>query len=167
MRRNFEIRKYLESDKNQCRSLWRELTETHREIYEDQTIGGEHPETYFDKHLAKVGPDNIWVAADGSQILGFVGLIMEEKEAEVEPLIVRSDSRRKGVGKALVDRVIAEAKEREITFLNVKPVARNSEAIKFFFKRGFKTLGYVELFMDFKGRKWKKGPTLFDRDFDF
>jgi len=41
---SFMIRKYQPDDREQCRALWRELTEWHREIYEDTTIGGEHPD---------------------------------------------------------------------------------------------------------------------------
>jgi len=36
------IDNYRECDREQCRSLWRELTEWHREIYQDQTIEGGH-----------------------------------------------------------------------------------------------------------------------------
>jgi len=82
------IRKYQTSDLKQCRSLWRELTEWHREIYEDPTIGGVHPEEYFDKHLSKVGSDKLWVATVDSRVVGLTGLIIKENEAEVEPLIV-------------------------------------------------------------------------------
>ena len=57
---SFVIRKYRESNRGECRSLWRELTEWHREIYQDPNIGGEHPEDFFDEHLAKVGPENLW-----------------------------------------------------------------------------------------------------------
>jgi hypothetical protein len=46
------VRNYREEDREYCRSLWRELTEWHREIYQDSRIGGEHPEEYFDKYLA-------------------------------------------------------------------------------------------------------------------
>jgi len=60
----------MSQDKEQCRALWKELTERHREIYDDPSIGGEHPEDYFDKHLGKVGADNLWVAVRGSRVVG-------------------------------------------------------------------------------------------------
>jgi hypothetical protein len=56
------IRNYEPQDLETCRALWRELTDWHREIYEDVTIGGDHPEKYFDKHLATIRPEQIWVA---------------------------------------------------------------------------------------------------------
>jgi hypothetical protein len=42
------IRKYLPIDKESCRKLWQELTEKHRQIYQDPSIGGPTPEKYFD-----------------------------------------------------------------------------------------------------------------------
>lgn len=161
------IRNYREDDREQCRSLWRELTEWHREIYEDQTIGGEHPENYFDKHLAKVGSERLWVAVVGSKVVGLVGLIVEGNEAEIEPLIVCKAYRGKGAGKRLIETVIPEARKIGVRLLNVRPVARNIETIKFLHKQGFKNLGFVELFMDFSGYAWKQGPEIFGCKFDF
>ena len=95
MGQSFVIREYQDDDREQCRTLWRELTEWHREIYQDPTIGGEHPEDYFDKHLAKVGADQLWVAVRDSKVAGLVGLILEGEEAEIEPLIVSKICRRR------------------------------------------------------------------------
>ena len=53
------IRNYQEHDREQCRGLWRELVEWHREIYGNSSIGGDHPEDYFDKHLSLVGKENL------------------------------------------------------------------------------------------------------------
>jgi GNAT superfamily N-acetyltransferase len=160
------VRNYREDDREQCRSLWRELTEWHREIYQDPTIGGEHPEDYFDKHLAKVGSERLWVALTGSTVVGLVGLIVEENEAEIEPLIVSKAYRGKGVGKQLIETVISEARKIEVRFLNIKPVARNMKTINLY-KQGFKNLGCVELFMDFSGYVWKQGPEIFGCKFNF
>ncbi len=161
------VREYQDKDHEDCRSLWRELTEWHREIYADPTIGGEHPEDYFDKHLAKVGPGNIWVALKGSRTVGFVGLIVEKSEAEVEPLIIAKSCRHEGIGKQLMQTVISEARKRGVHYLNVRPVVRNEEAIKFFCKHGFRILGRLELFMDFSGRSWKSGIEIHGCEFEF
>jgi len=161
------IRPYRDQDREDCRSLWHELADRHREIYGDPTIGGEHPEEYFDKHLAKVGSGNIWVAQKGLGVVGFVGLIIEGTEAEMEPLVVRKSSRHEGIGTRLVQAVISEARKRGVRFLNVKPVARNEEAIKFFYRQGFAILGHVDMFMDFSGRRWKSGIDIHGCRFEF
>lgn len=164
---SFTIRRYNAEDHEQCRGLWRELTEWHREIYEDPTIGGEHPEDYFDKHLSQVGSENLWVATDDSHVVGLTGLIVAEKEAEIEPLIVSKDHRGRGIGKQLIVHIVEEARKRGIRNLNIKPVARNQDAIRFLYKQGFKTLGFIELFIDLSGHTWKTGPRIFGCDFNY
>jgi ribosomal protein S18 acetylase RimI-like enzyme len=164
---SFKIWNYQENDKEQCRSLWRELTEWHREIYQDPKIGGEHPEGYFDKHLAKVGPEHIWVATHNSKVVGFVGLIVEGSEAEIEPLIVSKNYRGRGIGKQLTETVVSEARRMGLRFLNVAPVARNMDVIKFFYEQGFRNLGNIQLFICFTEYPWKSGPEIFGCKFKF
>ncbi|MEE9223344.1 MAG: hypothetical protein V3U51_01160 [Thermoplasmata archaeon] len=53
------IRQYQQSDLESCRSLWVDLTQRHRDIYESSTIGGDDPGENFDKHLSHVGGKNI------------------------------------------------------------------------------------------------------------
>ena len=161
------IRKYKEADREQCGSLWRELAEWHREIYQDLTIGGEHPEDFFDKHLTKVGPNRLWVAVHNSLVAGLVGLIVEGNEAEIEPLIVSNAYRGKGLGRKLVETVVSEARRIGMRILSVKPVARNMQTIKFLYKQGFKNLGQIEMFMSFSDYSWKTGPEFFGCKFDF
>jgi GNAT superfamily N-acetyltransferase len=161
------IRAYREEDRDQCRSLWRELTEWHQEIYENPHVGGEHPEDYFDKHLAKIGSEHIWVAVQDSRVVGFVGLIVEKGEAEIEPIIVSKGHRRKGSGKRLIETVVSEARKKGVHYLNVKPVARNMQAIRFLYKQGFKIVGHVDLFLDFSNQTWKSGLEFHGCKFDY
>jgi GNAT superfamily N-acetyltransferase len=154
------IRKYQPSDREECRGLWRELTEWHREIYDDPNIGGEHPEDYFDKHLAKVGPDNLWIAIYDAKVVGLTGLIVEDNETEIEPLIVSRAYRGKGIGESLIEKVVSEAREIGTKILCIKPAARNIKTIKFLYKQGFKNLGEIELFMSFTEYVWKPGPEI-------
>jgi GNAT superfamily N-acetyltransferase len=159
------IRSYEESDLEGCRALWKELTEWHREIYQDKTIGGEHPENQFDRHLAAVGPRQLWVAAYNSRVIGLIGLILKGSEAEVEPLIVSKRFRGKLIGKQLVEKAVAEARARGVRLLSIKPVARNIATIQFLHKHGFSNIGFIELFMDFSEHSWKEGPLMFGCDF--
>ena len=110
---SFVIRKYQDEDKKQCRALWGELTEWHRKIYQDPTIGGQHPEDCFDKHLVTVGPDQIWGVVHDSEVVGIVGLVFKRDEAEIEPLIVNKAYRRKGIGTKLIETAVSEARKKE------------------------------------------------------
>ena len=136
-------------------------------IYQDPSIGGSTPEDYFDEHLAKVGVDNLWVTILDSKVVGFAGLIVNEEEAEIEPLIISKPYRNRGIGKRVIETIIAEAQRLNMKFLSVKPVARNREAIKFFYKQGFRNIGHIEVFIDFSKQEWKKGLNLFDLQFNY
>jgi N-acetylglutamate synthase-like GNAT family acetyltransferase len=160
------LRNYRDDDLDQCRGLWRELVEWHRKIYSDVSIGGEEPELFFDKHLAKVGTNQIWVAVTKNGVVGFTGLEIENEEAKIEPVIVSKTYRRKGVGRMLVEKAMDEARKKGVKFLSVMPVARNEDAIRFFYEMGFRNLGQVQLFMDFPNKKWKSGFELYGLKFD-
>ena len=164
-----KIRGYENRDKEACRELWTELTQHHRDIYDDQSIGGEHPGLHFDKHLAEAGADRIWVAVSGDDIVGMTGLLEPEDNLyEVEPVIVRKDMCGKGLGRKLVEHAIQQAKELDANFISVRPVMRNADAIKFFHSCGFYNIGHVELFIDLRKKgKWRKGIVLAGLEFDF
>jgi len=164
---SFVIQKYQNNDRERCRALWKELTEWHREIYQDPTIGGEHPEDYFDKHLVTVGPEQLWVAIHNSTVVGLVGLMLNGEEAEIEPLIVSKAYRRKGIGTKMIETVVSEAHKKEVKFLNIKPVARNISTIKFLHKLGFQNLGHIDIFMDLSNRSWKTGLEIFGCEFNY
>jgi GNAT superfamily N-acetyltransferase len=164
---SFVIRKYQDQDKDQCRGLWRELTEWHREIYQDPNIGGGHPQDHFDKHLVEVGPDQLWVAVYDSRVVRLVGLMLKGEETEIEPLIVSKAYRRKGIGTKLIETVVSEARKKGLKYLNIGPVARNAKTIKFLYKLGFKNLGYITLFIDFTDHTWKLGPEIFGCRFKY
>jgi len=147
-RLRISIRPYQPSDLEACRALWVELTHHHHQLYNDPTIGGDDPGSNFDRHLERVGMGRIWVAEKDKKVIGMVGLLIYAQEAEVEPMIVSRRYRRKGVGERLLRRAVAEARQLNVRYLNVRPVARNVDAMMFFFQVGFRLLGKPELFMD-------------------
>jgi GNAT superfamily N-acetyltransferase len=164
------IRQYDPADLNRCRDLWVELAQHHRDIYDDPNIGGDSPGLFFDKHLASVGPEHIWVAEHAGEVVGFVGLIVRDHEAEVEPVVVAASQRGKGVGFALLARMVREAKTLGKHYLTVKPVARNLEAISFYYEAGFQKLGEIEMFMELKPSepgKWLCGVEIFGHSFEY
>jgi N-acetylglutamate synthase-like GNAT family acetyltransferase len=168
--RDITIRQYDPSDLEPCRALWAELILHHRHIYDDPSIGGNSLGCHFDKHLARVGPDQLWLAEHGGRVVGLVGLIVEGQEAEVEPIVVASAQRKTGVGQALLARMVEEAGKLGVRYLSVKPVARNLEAISFYYEFGFQTLGEIEMFMDLGSPDrdtWRPGPVLFGHAFKY
>jgi N-acetylglutamate synthase-like GNAT family acetyltransferase len=151
-------RDYAPGDLRACRALWVELTEHHRALYDAPEIGGDDPGAQFDAHLDKVGPANLWVAEDDGAVVGLIGLMpTDEGDLEIEPIVVTRDRRGGGIGRRLVETVIAAAAERGIERVTVVPVARNSATLQFFHHLGFDIAGYVELIHDTRSDRWRPG----------
>jgi ribosomal protein S18 acetylase RimI-like enzyme len=167
-RRSVEVRGYRKADLAACRRLWEELVEKHREIYADPSIGGDDPGSHFDGHLKRVGPGRIWVAVEGDEVLGFVGLVVEGEDAEIEPLIVTRERRGSGIGGLLAGEAMAAARDlKGVKFLTVRPVARNKEALDFFHGLGLVNVGRIEIFEDLTGREWRKGLRMHGLDYRY
>ena len=45
------VRAYESRDLDACRGLWEELTQWHRDLYQNPGIGGDDPGRFFDRHL--------------------------------------------------------------------------------------------------------------------
>jgi N-acetylglutamate synthase-like GNAT family acetyltransferase len=162
------VRRFEERDSAACRALWAELTRWHRELYDDPSIGGEDPEAGFDGYLNEFGDARLWVAERAGSVVGFSGLIVRGNQAEVEPVVISPDARRQGIGSTLVEAVVDAARAEGVALVKVSPVARNAQAIGFFHKLGFTTLGHVELLADFRrpAEYWRPGEHIAGRDFD-
>jgi N-acetylglutamate synthase-like GNAT family acetyltransferase len=162
------VRGYEPRDLEACRGLWVELTQWHRDIFDAPEIGGDDPGRAFDEHLAKVNAENVWVAEVDGQVAGLAGLIPDVPE--LEPVVVSKQHRGDGIGRLLVEAVISAARERGARTIQVRPVARNVEAVRFFHELGFDILDQLQLSMDLVERDrdiWKLGERLADRDFRF
>ena len=162
-----EVRNYRPADRAACRSLWVELTEWHRQIYDSPEIGGADPGRKFDEHLERVGAQRIWLATIDGEVVGMVGVIQTEDEIELEPIVVSEPWRGRGIGRQLAERVVAEARAAGMGQLLARPVARNEAAIRFFHDLGFDALGQLELVLDFRpapDQVWRPGATIADRD---
>ena len=155
------VREYEVSDLETCRELWRSLNQRHREIYDDPTIGGSDPGLEFDEHLADPRLSQIWLACRDREVLGLCGLLAYGDESEVEPLVVAPEHRNHGIGALLTERAVAHSRSLGVQFVNVRPVARNIEALRFFRRQGFSLLGRVELSIRLSGDATaSSGPTL-------
>jgi N-acetylglutamate synthase-like GNAT family acetyltransferase len=85
-------------------------------------------------------------ADDG--VIGLVGLIMRGRAGEVEPIVVTTSHRHKGVGRRLLRHVAAEAKKRSMTALTISPSSRNVEAIRSLHAAGYDVVSSIQLTLD-------------------
>jgi ribosomal protein S18 acetylase RimI-like enzyme len=142
------VRPYEPNDRDACRALWVQLTEWHRQLYDDQTLGGADPGRAFDDHLAALGAERIWVAELEGRVLGLAGLVAQGPKAELEPVVVHTGFRGRGLGRKLAEATVAAAREAGFQQVVVRPVGRNTDAIRFFHALGFDVLGRVDLRLD-------------------
>jgi L-amino acid N-acyltransferase YncA len=163
-----EIRAYEDRDLAGCRAIYAQLVEHHREIYDDPSIGGDDPGAGFDDYLATPTRVCTWVAEEDGEIVGLTGLLWEDGESTVEPVVVDRAHRGTGLGRLLLETAIDESRRRGASDVNIKPVARNADAIAAFHAVGFRTVGHVQLFMslDRDGSYWRDGIELHGRAFD-
>ena len=154
------IRDYQASDFEVCGSLWGELTRHHSDIYEDITIAGDDPGRGFVEYINNPARRGAWVAELDNKVVAFAGLIINWGEGEIEPVVVSSSYRNRGIGTMLIQHVLQEAKKMDIRFLSIRPVARNEKALSLFIRLGFNLVGHIDLFQDLSQspeRKWKPG----------
>jgi GNAT superfamily N-acetyltransferase len=140
------VRSYRPSDHSAGRRLWSELTNEHNEMYgEPAEDAGEG----FEEYLTRLDLGGLWVADHADDgVIGLVGLIVRGRAGEVEPIIVTTSHRHKGVGRRLLRHVAGEAKKRTMTALTISPSSRNIEAIRSLHAAGYDVVSSIELTLD-------------------
>jgi GNAT superfamily N-acetyltransferase len=153
------IRAYGPEDLEACRELWRELTQHHRDLYGNQTIGGADPGVHFDAYLKHPKRVASWVAVKDGGVVGLTGLLRDGDEAEIEPVVVAARYRGRGIGRRLLDFAIERAREDGAKSVKIRPVARNAQAMRHFHAAGFTVLGHVEMLQTLapSRQEWKPG----------
>jgi GNAT superfamily N-acetyltransferase len=147
------IRAYRPTDHNVCRALWAELTEVHRDLYDEPDAGEPDPGVGFEDYLTRLNLSGMWVAEhpdDG--VIGFVGLTLNGRAGEVYPVVVTQRHRGRGVGMALLAHVAGQARNRALRQLVVVPESRNVAAIRCLHSAGYNRLAAVRLTLDLTGR---------------
>ncbi len=171
------IRGYRPSDHNACRHLWAELTEHRNELFgqvnRDETDAG----AGFEEYLTQLNLSGMWVAEHrDSGVCGFIGLMLDGRTAEVEPVVVTATMRGQGIGRALLTKVAEESHRRGLRRLTVSPPVRDAAALRALHAAGFGTAATVTLAHDVASQPSARKPskaqggdsrlTLFDLHFD-
>ena len=162
------IREYRDSYYKVCRELWAELVRYHWVLYQMSVSGSDDPGRGFDEYLSNPMRHGTWVAEFEGRVVGLGGLFVEsEMHSEVEPMIVSETYRGKGIGSALIKKIIAEAEKTGAHFLSIRPGARNKNSLSAFVKMGFRNLWTVQLIRELKtepGIKWLPGLKIHDNE---
>src|SRR5262245_6751624 len=100
------IRPYRPSDHHDCRRLWAELVRHRGGLYGE---ADREPDAGagFEEYLTQLNLSGMWVADSGDGgVTGFIGLMLDGRSGEVDPVVVAQAQRGQGIGHALLDRVV-------------------------------------------------------------
>lgn len=92
------------------------------------------PESYWGE-LAR--PDRYYVVADAGEVIGYAGLWLVPPDADVQTIVVAPDAQGGGLGRQLLDHLVAVARERGCRRLQLEVRADNDAAIALYTKAGF------------------------------
>ncbi len=168
-----QIRDYSPADFEACCLLENELAQHHAEIYDDPSIAESDPREVLAEYLARGDRCGTWVAEINGRILGYAGLldtIGEAGTAEIEPVVISTASRGKGIGTKLIRFVVDIAKRKGFRFLTIRTVLRNKEAFELYVNLGFDHVGSIELFQDLdpkSERKWLSGIDIHGKELKY
>ena len=148
------VREYESADEPVCRALFEELVEIHRALYPDGNVG------------STFGPEGrLFVAEDDGRVVGYAGMLRHPHSAEIEPIVVDREYRGRGVGQALVERVVQEARASGVTQVYAQPAGRNRDALAFFHSVGLDVVAYLRVQLDLEPRERRRGERIADREF--
>jgi GNAT superfamily N-acetyltransferase len=164
------IRGYRPSDHNACRRLWAELIEHRNRLFGQPVDGETDAGAGFEEYLTQLNLSGMWVADHrDSGVCGFIGLMLEGRSGEVDPVVVTSSMRGQGIGRALLGKVADESRRRGLRRLAVSPPVRDVSALRALHTAGFATLASVTVSYDLsdsrefggsKGTPSRAGSTL-------
>ena len=87
-------------------------------------------------------PLSLWlVAVDGQQVVGYVGSQSVMGEADMMNIAVSAQYRRKGIAQELVERLVAQLREKDVYSLTLEVRASNEPAKALYSKLGFAPVG--------------------------
>ena len=147
------VRRAEARDLDEVAELFAELVGHHAELDPAFRVRADTPER-FPKLLARQlgDPDAaVFVSEESDGLAGFCsvrvertpGATIEAPRVAIDDLAVRSDRRRRGVGRALVDAASAWAKSRGAERLEVRVAVRNPEGQAFWRALGYE--GFVDI----------------------
>jgi GNAT superfamily N-acetyltransferase len=105
-----------------------------------------NPPAGFEEYLTRLDLSGMWVAQSSPDgVVGFVGLTLDGRSGAIDPVVVTRRLRGRGIGRALLDTVAAEARRRGLAELTVSPSARDHAALRSLHAAGFGSVSSVTL----------------------
>jgi len=138
-------------DTQRIGELWLEMVNYHRQFDDLIFNASEHGAEFYQQSIANRLSDpntRILVAEEDGEVVGYVlGMIadimaeafMPIRSGFLADIYVRSDYRRQGIGKELVERLILWFQSKEITYYEWHVAEKNKDAVAFWRRMGGET----------------------------
>lgn len=81
------------------------------------------------------------IAKEDNEIVGFAGIIITPIDVEITNIVTKKNKRKKGIGKALLEKIIEMAKQTEYETISLEVNEKNIIAIQLYEKSGFEKIG--------------------------
>lgn len=141
------IRVAEEKDIPQIKKLYREFFSLMANIQPDIIREAEQEEDFFQEMMDSDTADII-VAEENKKVIGFMVLceqltlpyncFVQYNYAYLMDIMIQDEYRNKGVAKALINQAKEWTRNRDLRFLDLNVLARNTNAIQLFKGQGFK-----------------------------
>jgi ribosomal-protein-alanine N-acetyltransferase len=105
------------------------------------TLALRHIRFLVAEEIGPCAPSGSAAGAGAGALLGYVVALIAGDEGEIADLAVAPSARRRGVGGALLDRVVRDAAESEVQALYLEVRESNAGAIALYRSRGFGAVG--------------------------
>ena len=157
-----DIRQLVPSDAPAYRALRLRALREHAEAFssshqDDETL----PLSASEKRLLPGDSQRFWGAFDGTRLCGMVGMEREQRsktrhKAKVVGMYVAPEDGRRGAGRALLDRLVAEARLSGVELLVLTVTDGNRAATTLYERAGFHSFGVEPDAIRVEGRSFAK-----------
>lgn len=105
-----------------------------------QYLGAHRSRLEIEEEVLKNVLAQYYIAEEGVDFLGYIGVWLHEENAEIVTLYVNEEYRHKGIGKALIEAVFGVFEKLQIKQCTLEVSELNEAAIKLYESLGFKTV---------------------------
>lgn len=85
-----------------------------------------------------------WVAELDGRVVGYIVYWIVEDEAHIANIAVHPEMRGRGIGKKLLEKVLVDSEEKNVSCINLEVNEKNEVAKNLYFKYGFEVVGIRE-----------------------
>jgi len=140
---SFTIRSFTPADLSACQALYRDVVVGGQIAENDTGLDIDDIASAYMKHDG----NHFWVAdVSGTGVVGMIGVMHSDGAGEIRRLRVKENSRRRGIGSALLEQAVVFCKEHNYLKVALDTLVDTQAAIKLFEKSHFlhsKTRNYA------------------------